>query len=333
MQNLPLVSVVIPCYNEELYISDCISSLLKNDYNNIEILVVDGGSTDKTLGIIAEIQKENPNLKLLHNNKKRTPISLNIGVSGAKGEFIMIAGAHSKYPSNYISNLMKYFQDNKISLVGGSLKTEVKNRNSKSLAIKSVLSNRFGVGNSYFRTGVNEPKFVDAVPFGIYRKQVFNDLGLYNEKLTRNHDIELNKRIINSNGKILLDPKSECVYYSRESYKKLSRNNYSNGMWNILTVYITKNLKSLSLRHFIPFLFIMSLLIPVAIAIVYSITIFYMLSIISFFSYNVLIFTVSLKIKKKEMSLIHIIFAFYVLHFSYGMGSLVGLSKLNYLFK
>ncbi|MCK5028098.1 MAG: glycosyltransferase family 2 protein [Bacteroidales bacterium] len=333
MQNSPLVSVVIPCYNEELYISDCITSLLLNDYKDIEIIVIDGVSTDKTEIIISDIINENPNVILEQNNKRLTPISLNIGVTSAKGEFIMIAGAHSKYPSNYISNLMKYFEDDNILLVGGSLKTEVKNRNSKSLAIKAVLSNKFGVGNSYFRTGVTEPKFVDAVPFGIYRKQVFTEMGTYNEKLIRNHDIELNKRIINNKGKILLDPKSECIYYSRETYNKLGKNNYSNGLWNILTVYITKNIKSLSLRHFIPLAFITSIVLPVVAAFAFKMPVFYFLSIISFLSYNLLIFTISLKIKTNEMSLLHIISAFYVLHFSYGMGSLVGLSKLNYLFK
>jgi glycosyltransferase involved in cell wall biosynthesis len=333
MQNSPLVSVVVPCYNEELYISDCISSLIQNDYKEIEIIVVDGLSSDKTQEIVTEIQIKSSNLNLLNNKKRLTPISLNIGVATAKGEFIMIAGAHSKYPANYISSLMKYFDDESILLVGGSLKTEVKNENSKSLAIKTVLSNKFGVGNSYFRTGVTEPKFVDAVPFGIYRKRVFTEFGYYNEELIRNHDIELNKRIINNRGKILLDPKSECIYYSRETYSKLAKNNYSNGLWNILTVYITKNLKSLSLRHFIPLLFVMSLIIPIVAAIAFKIPIFYLLSIISFISYSLLILTISLKIKVREMSLAHIMFSFYVLHFSYGVGSLVGLLKLNYLFK
>jgi len=333
MQKSPLVSVVIPCYNEELYILDCILSLLQNDYKNIEIIVIDGLSNDKTQKIVTEVQNENSNVNLLHNKKRLTPISLNIGVEAAKGEFIMIAGAHSKYPTNYISNLMKYFEDDTISLVGGSLKTEVRNKNSKSLAIKTVLSNRFGVGNSYFRTGVIEPKLVDAVPFGIYRKRVFTKLGTYNEKLIRNHDIELNKRIINSKGKILLDSKSECIYYSRETFDKLAKNNYSNGLWNILTVYITKNIKSLSLRHFIPLIFIMSIVIPVLIAIALKMPVFYLLSVISFLSYNLLVVSISIKIKKKTIRLIHIVISFYILHFSYGMGSIIGLSKLNYLFK
>ena len=333
MQNSPLVSVVIPCYNEESYIFGCISSLLSNDYKNIEIILVDGGSKDNTIEIIENLQADYSLVKLYHNKKKITPVSLNIGVASANGEFIMIAGAHSEYPTHYISNLTKYFNDDNILLVGGALKTDVKNKNSKSLAIKSVLSNKFGVGNAYFRTGVTEPKFVDTVPFGIYRKNVFDEFGMYDEKLIRNHDIELNKRIINNKAKILLDPASECTYYSRETFKKLAKNNYSNGMWNILTVYITKNFKSLSLRHFIPVLFILSLFIPVLAAIIFKINMLYILSLISLIVYNMLILLISIKLRKKEIHLYHIIFSFYSLHFSYGFGSLTGLFKFNYLFK
>ncbi|HAF28023.1 MAG TPA: glycosyltransferase family 2 protein [Bacteroidales bacterium] len=320
------VTIVIPCYNEEMYILDCISSLLSSDYKNIEILVVDGDSSDKTQEIVADIQKGNPNVKLLHNKKRITPVSLNIGVTSASGEFIMIAGAHSHFPSNYISTLMPYFDDQSIWLVGGSLKTEVINHNSKSLSIKSVLSNRFGVGNSYFRTGVTEPKFVDAVPFGIYRTTVFNEIGLYNEKLIRNHDIELHKRIVNEGGKIYLIPYVKCTYYARETFKGLAKNNFGNGMWNILTAFYTKKLNSLSLRHFIPLVYFLSLIFPLLLScFVYE---FIYLTILSFFIHFCLICFTAIKINNVQTSFLNLIKSFYVLHFSYGLGSFVGILKI-----
>ena len=96
---------------------------------------------------------------------------------------------------------------------------------------------------------------VDTVPFGCYRKEVFTKYGLYNTKLVRNQDIELNKRIKRGGGKIYLIPDTYCVYYAREKYREIIKNNYLNGKWSILTVYITKTFNSLSVRHFVPMIF------------------------------------------------------------------------------
>ena len=102
-----LVTIVIPCFNEEKYIEGCISSLINGDYNFIKIIVVDGGSTDNSIGIIRDLQIKYSNVELLSNPKRITPVSLNIGVQNANSNFIMIAGSHSQYPPNYISLLMK----------------------------------------------------------------------------------------------------------------------------------------------------------------------------------------------------------------------------------
>lgn len=83
-----------------------------------------------------------------------------------------------------------------IDNVGAACKTDVLNKNQKTLAIKEVLSNRFGVGNSTFRLGVEKVMEVDTVPFGCWRKEVFDKYGYYDERLIRNQDIELNKRIV-----------------------------------------------------------------------------------------------------------------------------------------
>ncbi|MDR2086126.1 MAG: glycosyltransferase family 2 protein, partial [Dysgonamonadaceae bacterium] len=168
---------------------------------------------------------------------------------------------------------------------------------------------------------------VDTVPFGCYKKEVFQKYGLYNEKLVRNQDIELNKRIKRDGGKIVLIPDTYCIYYARETFQSLMKNNYQNGKWNILTVYYTKMFDSLSIRHFVPMLFVLSLLLPLMFSFVYSPLLF--LSMLSVLIYMALIFLISLKIAlTKKLHLVYLIATFMCLHFSYGLGSLAGLFKV-----
>ena len=319
------ISTIIPCYNEERYIASCLDSILGSDidFSSYEVILIDGDSSDKTVKIIQEYQKKYDFIKLLHNPKKIVPISMNLGIKEAKGDYIVRLDAHASYPKNYFSKLLEYLIKLKADNVGSVIKTEVKNKNKKSNSIKEVLSHPLGVGNSDFRTGTKEIKEVDTVPFGFYRKEVFQKYGLYNEKLIRNQDIELNKRIKKGGGKIYLIPDVTCTYYARENFKDLAKNNFANGKWNILTAYYTKTLSSLSLRHFVPLIFVFSLMVPLAISLFFKKTI--MLTTISLLVYLFFVTIVALTLRSKETSFFYLVASFLTLHLSYGIGSLAGI--------
>jgi len=319
------ISIIIPCFNEENYIANCIESIIKSDieYEETEIIFVDGNSSDRTVEIIKGYASQYPFIQLLSNSKRYTPIGMNMGIKESTGDYIFILSAHTKYNSDYFVKLVSSAIELNADCVGAVLVTDIKNKNKKSNSIKSILTSIFGVGNASFRTGTSIVKEVDTVAFGCYEKDVFKKYGLYDERLIRNQDIELNKRIINGGGKIYLIPEVHCTYYARENFTALAKNNFSNGEWNILTAYYTKTLNSLSLRHFIPLIFLLSLLIPSLLAM--FIPKFIYVAGLSLGSYFALVIIISLKLRDDSNSFIYLVGGFFILHLSYGMGSLIGI--------
>jgi glycosyltransferase involved in cell wall biosynthesis len=326
------ISVIIPCRNEEKYIARCLESVINNDYpkDYMEVFVVDGKSNDLTQKIIREYSEKYSFINLLVNENKTVPYAMNMGIKLSKGDYIIRLDAHSEFPSNYFSKLIEWSKKLNADNVGAVWITEVKNKNTKTNSIKAVLSNKFGVGNSFFRIGINEVREVDTVPFGCYKKVVFEKIGLYDNRLDRDQDIELNKRLKKNGGKIFLLPDVYSIYYARETFYDIAKNNFQTGLWNILTVYLTKRIHSLSLRHFIPLIFLFSLLIPLILVLWEPI--FGYAALAGFIFYLLTLGVISLKIKNKTNAIIYIIWSFIVLHFSYGFGSFIGIFRVDKLF-
>ena len=333
MGNSKKLSVIIPCRNEEKYLKTCLNSVVDNDYpkEDLEVFVIDGNSNDNTRVIAGQYEKKYDFIHLLLNEKNTVPFAMNLGIKKSSGDYIIRLDAHSEIPGNYFSELIKWSEKLDADNVGVIWITDVKNKNPKSNSIIKVLTSRLGVGNAYFRIGVDKVKEVDTVPFGCYKKDVFEKIGLYNTRLTRNQDIELNKRLKKKNGKIFLLPDLFCKYFARETFSGIAGNNFRNGLWNILTIYITKKLGSVSLRHFIPFLFLLTLVIPLIFMIWYPGLGF--IALLSFIIYLLTILFVSLKIKDKDSSFYLVVWTFIVLHLSYGFGSFIGLFRIDYFLK
>ena len=326
-----MLSVICPIYNEEKYITKCIDSILEQDYptDDLEILFVDGLSTDRTRDIVKSYIAKYPFIRLLDNPEMIVPYAMNYGIDASHGDIIMRLDAHTTYEKNYFSILVaalkKYDADN----VGAVCRTDVLNKTPKTLAIREVFSNKFGVGNSTFRIGITGVQEVETVPFGCWKRDVFYKYGMYDVRLVRNQDIELNKRIIRGGGKIVIVPDTYCTYLARETYKALAKNNYGNGKWNILTVYYTNDMHSLSVRHFVPLAFVFSLIVPTLVGIVWwpvlCVTAF------ALCAYLLVVGFVSAKLAiDKGLNFLYLLVSFVVLHVSYGWGSLMGIVKLPF---
>lgn len=327
-----MVSVICPTYNEERYIENCIGSILAQDYpkDNLEIIFADGMSSDNTCTIIGRYAATHPFIRLIKNPKRIVPPALNAAIREAHGDIIIRIDAHAYFPSNYISSLVDALNEYDADNVGAVCRTEILHINAKTKAIKEVLSHPLGVGNSAFRTGISKAREVDTVPFGCWKREVFDKYGLFDERLTRNQDIEFNKRIIRNGGRIMIVPTTYSIYYARETFGKLAKNNFGNGKWNILTVWYTKQFSSLSIRHFIPLIFLLSLILPVLCALLWLPVI--AVAVASLLCYLAVIMTISTRLAcKKRINMLYLIASFFIVHLSYGWGSLSGILTLPFL--
>ena len=197
------------------------------------------------------------NVRLLDNPKKIVPAALNLGIREAKGEYVVILGAHAEYPPNYLSTCIEELQRTKADVVGGTLKTKPGADTTMAEAIALLSQHPFGVGGSGFRIGWGD-RYVDTVPYPAYIKNLFARVGFYNESLVRHQDFELNSRIRASGGRIFLSSKLQNTYYNVPTLYELARQAFRNGLW-LGRAWIRCPV-SFSWRHAVPAIFVSAIL-------------------------------------------------------------------------
>jgi glycosyltransferase involved in cell wall biosynthesis len=323
----PFVSIVVPCRNERRFIVDCLDSILRTDYppDRLEVLVVDGASDDGTRILLSEYSAREARVKWLDNARQTTPVALNIGIQNALGEILMIMGAHCKYPHDYISKLVGWLEHSAADNVGGICRTLAGADSQMASAIAFALSHPFGVGNSYFRIGVSKPKWVDTVPFGCYRINVFSRIGLFDEELVRNQDDELNQRLLKSGGRILIVPDVVSEYYARDTLNKVARMHYQYGYFKPLVA--RKIGRVGTWRQLVPVAFLLSLAVTLVLAPWIEIARWAFLGIVGTYLAALLAAIVTSMSHNGFETSVLLGAVFPVVHFSYAWGSLKGIIK------
>jgi glycosyltransferase involved in cell wall biosynthesis len=323
------VSVIIPCLNEEKYIAGCIDSLLSQSYpsNLIEIIVVDGMSSDNTRAIVSAYCSKYPQIKMIENPAKFVSQGLNLGIQISTGEVIFRIDTHCTYPNNYIQVLEQQLSVLNAENVGAVLVTMPADSRKLSHAIAVGMSHRFGVGNSLFRIGINHITETDTVAFGCFRRTIFERIGYFDTALIRNQDDEFNARIRKNGGKIYIIPDITVHYYARSSLKNTALMFYQYGLFKPL---VNKKLGSAAtLRQFIPPLFVLGIITGLVLTLIlpYFYSILY-LSILFLYVALAFLFSLIESRRKKDPWLICLLpVVFLVLHTSYGAGYLIGILK------
>lgn len=318
------VSVVMPVLNEEKYIGGCIDSLLTQDYprEDMEWIFVDGGSTDGTKNIIDRYREKYPGLIRIYDNINKTvPYAMNIGIRESAGKYIIRLDAHAEYAKDYISKCVYYLDKTDADNVGGVAETRSKGKTGQAIAL--MLSSKFGVGNSQFRTN-GASGYVDTVPFGAFRREVFSKYGGYDERLTRNQDNEMNFRIRKNGGKIYLSRDIKLAYYCRDTVGGIAAMARTNGRWNVITMKLCPG--SMGIRHFVPLALVVSLSLLVIVGLFLPIARWALAAELSL--YLILDIVFSAKQAKSVRNFADLLYLFPVFHISYGIGSIKGLASL-----
>ena len=324
--NIKKVSVICPVFNEEKFIEACILSIIEQDYpqDSMEVMFVDGRSTDRTREIIQKYMEQYDFIKLLDNPQRIVPYALNRGLEAAKGEVIMRLDGHCTYPTNYISELVRYLYQLDADNVGGVWNTQPAKDTPMCQAIALASSHPFGVGGSMHKIGASKIIETDTVPFGCYKREVFEKTGPFDTDLVRNQDDEFNGRLLNLGGKIYLIPQVIINYTARDTLCKARKMYYQYGLYKPL---VNKKLGApATVRQFFPLLFlfgivlggILSIFIPFVLHIYTTVLLLYLF---------IGIVVGSMSAIRAHQPLIALLmpYVFFNIHMSYGIGYLVGI--------
>jgi len=328
MDEWPMVSVIIPCRNEVRFIAACLDSLLHNGFplERLEILVVDGLSNDGTREVVQSYSSEFP-VTLVDNPARVTPYALNAGIRRAKGDVIMRVDAHTVCEKGYISGCVTALKQYGADDVGGLWKIRPREDTLIARAIAQVISHPFGVGNVRYRMKApTSPLKVDTVPFFCCRREIFEKIGLFNEKLTRIQDQEFNERLARAGGKILLVPSVVSYYMVRSDLASFWRQNWADGVWSILAFAHT-DVMPVRGRHLIPPIFAATLITSLLLA---ASRLLWPLALVGG-GYTLFTFAAATSITREERDIRCLLVGpvvFATLHLGRGLGSLWGICCL-----
>ncbi len=234
--------------NEEAWIARCLGTVLAQDYprESVEILVADGMSTDGSRRLLAEMAGSDPRIRVIDNPGLIVPTGLNLAIAAARGDIIARIDAHTILEPDYLRIGVELLGRSGAANVGGPM--VCRGGGPVGDAIARAMHSRFGIGAAFhFAKAESE---CDTVYMGMWPREVFEKVGLFDTELVRNQDDELSYRIRKFGGRILVTPTMKSLYQNRESWKDLGRQFYQYGEWKVRV--LQKHSRQMSVRHFVP---------------------------------------------------------------------------------
>ena len=310
------LSIIVPVRNEIEFIEQSFCSIVQTGPDGKEVFFIDGMSNDGTFEWLENAVKNIQDYYIEKNEKQYVSFGFNSIFPKTKGKYVSRLDGHSIYPSEYFEKAVEILERDEADVVGGPAKHVGKTW--KGEAIARCMMHPFGVGQSSFRTE-RVKKYVDTVPFPIYKRSVLEDIGLYDEELVRNQDDELNYRCRSNGYRILMDPSLETVYYVRENLKELWYQYYQYGLYKPLV--FKKVPHGRRWYHFMPAVFIV--LMPASL----GLGLLHWGFMLPAAAYLILLIIISSFIQNSFYKKLYSLLVFPCLHLGYGIGFLFGLLK------
>jgi succinoglycan biosynthesis protein ExoA len=260
-KNKPIVSIVVPCRNERDHIETVLKSILAQQPppGNFEVIVTDGMSDDDTREVILRLARVDSRIRMVDNRRRIVSTGLNAAIREAQGSIIIRMDAHTNYAPDYVLQCVQVLEETAADNVGGPWIARGKGKVGK--AIAAAFQSSFACGGARG----HDPHYsgpVDTVYLGCWRREIFDQIGFFDEELIRNQDDEFNLRIVRSGGKVWQSVKIKSCYYPRESLRHLFAQYMQYGYWKARI--LQKHHLPASFRHLIPAAFVSALgLLPV----------------------------------------------------------------------
>lgn len=326
--NMLRVSLCLIARNEEKALPLILNDFKEQDYPHelIEIVLVDSGSTDLTRDIMELFQVENTSFMSVHVHDNPGLIQAagwNVAIKASAGDVIIRIDAHSHIPSDFISKNMMWIHKGE-AVVGGRRPCTIVNPTQWQETLLTAENSVFGSSIAPYRRGTQKPTYVKSVFHGAYRRGIFEEVGGFDEDLGRTEDNEIHYRIRKNNYQIRFDPEIISYQFARLTLKKTLKQKYGNGYWVGRT--LTYCPQCLSWYHFIPLLFLLSLIFSAILAIL-QISLRPFLLIISMY---IVVTSIAAAFGVRErgyfcwsdLLLLPIMFG---IHLLYGIGTMIGL--------
>lgn len=259
---MPLVSIIVPFYNEQATIRLLLDAIRQQTFptQDLEVVLADGKSEDQSRETISAFQAEHPELKIrvVENPKRIIPAGLNCALRAAQGQYIIRLDAHSVPAPDYIERCVENLEAGRAENIGGVWEIRPRGDGAIKRAIAVAAAHPFGVGDARYRY-TTQAGFVDTVPFGAFRREVFDRYGVFDENLLTNEDYEYNARLRQAGGRIWLDPRIRSTYFARPDLRSLAKQYWRYGYWkwHMLRRYP----KTLRWRQALPPAFVVSLIV------------------------------------------------------------------------
>jgi succinoglycan biosynthesis protein ExoA len=324
------VSAIIPCYNEEAFILKALDGLAEQyDSDRYEIVVVDGMSTDRTRDLVTQFAKSHPELRvrLVDNPERIIPRALNLGVQHATGRVIARMDAHAAPSRGYIRQCVQVLNQENVGVVGMPCLVQPGANTRTARAIAGAVSHQFGIGDAKYRLceGDLRQESVDTVAFACFRKELWTQLGGFNESLLANEDYDFNYRVRKAGQEVILDRSGHSEYFARPTIAGLARQYLRYGRWKAQMLKL--NPQSLKMRHLVAPLFVISIAVFGALAFVWEIARFVLAGELLLYLVTALIFGYQIAHKNRgglQMTLLLPV-VFLTIHLSWGTSFLLGI--------
>lgn len=322
LNNMPRVSLIIPCYNEEIRITRLLQCLVDQTYplEDMEVILADGMSTDRTRALIETFQKQHPlpKINIIDNPQRTIPAALNLAIKASSGKLIVRMDAHTLPAKDYVVLSVQAFDEGKGQDVGGVIDIAPGSDTWIGKAIAVATRHPLGVGDAKYRWA-KTAGYADTVAFGTYARKTFDEIGFYDESLLVNEDYELNSRLRAAGGRIWIDPVIRATYYSRPDLSSLASQYFIYGFYKYRM--LKRHPGTLRWRQALPPLFVLGILMLLLFAAFWHIAAILLLIVVAF--YLLVLVAGSLpEVFKQRMPLLllGIPLAIMTMHFLWGCG-------------